>query len=726
LLVSVQFPIADLRRFVTVPTGQLPLPTWPSPLPSLEFVRGFGPISRRPRAISQDYLGEHRVCEARRALRFVPVERPEFECAYRRFFFDGKLVGKFDIGLRRKPIAMSLDTPPTKLGEILQRALELNFCVPGLAGGEKPRPLHALSGLLAKTYLRASTAHNASTLTAWAVGGSPMVVIEYGPRDRLLLPSHAQAVPCTLEPSIKLHHFWFEPKAGTQLSSWLLYSESGPTESSIRHLRICLAQLHATRACLELVLHSIAAEKIAPANASEAKQALQGYFDATRRQLARIRARSKEFGAGFTAAAAEAFEEINPFTEQLLETLEKALKRLGLKYSTVKGALQEVGRGDPHHRTVSIPSGLEQLGQPIALSSPRPAKPEGPLPQADILIVTALKDERDAVLAYQEGLHEQWHPIRGPKGLNYHVATFEPLYESPRKLRVVVAQPLQMGGLHTVSLVTRLMELSPSMLAMSGICAGDRRYTKPGDIIIAERVFKVEQGKLKALKGIDGQRREDIYHDLTTYNLKPRLLAAAQELQGTWQRQLPSPKPLSYISQEQWLLLMLAKNDAKALLDSPERRVRCPDWQEVLQRLRQRQLLEPEGLTITSAGMSWVETLMIESPDGVPEEPRLPRVHISPLATTSYVQQDPELFPNLERLVRKTLGVEMEGAAIGAVAHLEEVPMLIVKAVADHGDHDKDDRFRRYAAEASAWFLLDFVRKYWTNIAPGSEVSTTS
>jgi nucleoside phosphorylase len=352
--------------------------------------------------------------------------------------------------------------------------------------------------------------------------------------------------------------------------------------------------------------------------------------------------------------------------------------------------------------------------------------PEDPLPQADILIVTALEEEQDAVLSYHEGLHEPWHSIQGPKGVNYHVATFESLDDSPRKLRIAVARPLQIGELHAVNLVTRLMELSPSLLAMSGICAGDRRYTKAGDIIIAERIFKVEHGKLKAWQGTDGQRRETIYHDLMTYNLKPRLLAAAQELQGTWERRLPSSKPLSYTSQERWLLLMLAQNDARALLESPERRMRCPDWQEVLQRLRHRQLLEPEGLTITSTGMRWVEGFMIENPDGMPDEPRFSTVHIGPMAATSYVQQDPELFPSLERLVRKTLGAEMESAAIGAVARLEELPMLVVKAVSDHGDHDKDDRFRRYAAEASAWFLLDFVRKHWTDITAGSEVSTAS
>jgi nucleoside phosphorylase len=650
-------------------------------------------------------------------LRFVSVERPEFECAYRRFFFDGKLIGKFDIGLRRKPVPQTLDMPSTKLGEVLQRALELGFYVPGLAGGEKPRPLHTLGGLLAKAYLRASTTHNANPLASWALGGSPMVVVEYDSLDRLLLPPHAQAVPCELDPGVQLHHFWFEPKAGAQLSCWLLRSDLPQAPPSIRSLRICLAQLHAVRACLELVLHSLAAEKIDPAGVSESRRAIQDYFDATRRQLSRIRARSKTFGAGFTHAAEEAFEQINPFTEQLLETVEKVLKRLGLKYSTVKGALHEVGSGDPRHRTVSLPSGVEQLGEPLALSAPKPAKSEDALLQADILIVTALKDERDAVLSYHEGLHEPWRSIQGPKGFNYHAATFELLHESPRKLRVVVARALQMGEQHTVSIVTRLMTLSPSLIAMTGICAGDRRHTKPGDIIIAERVFKVEQGKLKAWMESDGQRREDIYRDLTTYNLNPRILAAAQELRGTWERRLPSPRPLSYTAQEQWLLLTLAKIGANALLDSRERRSRCPDWQVILQRLRQRLLLEPEGLALTEAGVRWVKNFNIEQPDGAPEEPRFPTVHISPMATTSYVQQDPELFPGLERLVRNTLGVEMESAAIGAVAHLEELPMLVIKAVSDHGDHDKDDRFRRYAAEASAWFLLDFLRSHWNELA---------
>lgn len=698
---------------------------WPSPLPSREFVRGFGAISRRARSISQDYLGEHRVCEARRALRFVPSGQPEFECAYRRFFFDGKVVGKFDIGLKRKS-SRSPNAQATKLGEALERALTLGFSVPGIAGGERPRPLAAVGGVLAKAYLRASTVHDVSTPAFWALGGRPLVVVEYSPRDRLLLPMHVRPVPCDLGRDAFLHHYWLSLGAGPPLSCWLLSSDLARVGDAIRHLRICLAQLHATRECLELVLHSIAAGKIAPKEESDARQALQDYFDVTRRHLASVRSRSKELGAGFTAAAAEAFEQINPFSEQLLETVEKALKRLGLKYNTVKGALREVGSGTPSIRTESNPADVEHLGEPIVSSPSRSPKPEEPSVQADIVIVTALKDERDAVLSYKDGLRGEWQALRSSKGINYHLATFETLEESPRELRVVVARPGQMGEQHTVSLATRLMDLSPSLVAMSGICAGDRRHTRLGDVIVAERVFKFDHGKLKAWTDAANQRREDVFRDLTTYNLKPRLLEAAQELQGAWDRVLPTDRPITYEAQERWLLLTLANHDAKATAQHPDRRARCPAWQEVLKRLRQRKLLEPEGLKLTRAGKKWVENFELEHPDGAPADPRFTSVHIGPMATTSFVQQDPELFAAIERFMRKTLGVEMESAAIGAVAHLAELPMLVVKAVSDHGDHDKDDQFRGYAAEASAWFLLDFLRKNWADIVPLGEEKALS
>ncbi|ABG50722.1 Nucleoside phosphorylase-like [Trichodesmium erythraeum IMS101] len=91
------------------------------------------------------------------------------------------------------------------------------------------------------------------------------------------------------------------------------------------------------------------------------------------------------------------------------------------------------------------------------------------------------------------------------------------------------------------------------------------------------------------------------------------------------------------------------------------------------------------------------------------KDPSYPQIHTGVIATTNKVQKDPQLFQRIEKLQRKILGVEMEGAAIGAVAEIEEIPIIIVKGVQDYADYDKSDKFRQYAAEVSARFLLAFL-----------------
>ena len=61
--------------------------------------------------------------------------------------------------------------------------------------------------------------------------------------------------------------------------------------------------------------------------------------------------------------------------------------------------------------------------------------------------------------------------------------------------------------------------------------------------------------------------------------------------------------------------------------------------------------------------------------------------------------------------VRKVLGVEMEAAAIGALAYATRLDYAVVmKAVMDHADADKSDNFKAFAARASAECLLAFLR----------------
>ena len=58
--------------------------------------------------------------------------------------------------------------------------------------------------------------------------------------------------------------------------------------------------------------------------------------------------------------------------------------------------------------------------------------------------------------------------------------------------------------------------------------------------------------------------------------------------------------------------------------------------------------------------------------------------------------------------------VEMEGAAVGQVCTLNEVPFLIVRAISDHADGQSDVDFQAFleeAAEASARFVLQLIQE---------------
>lgn len=101
----------------------------------------------------------------------------------------------------------------------------------------------------------------------------------------------------------------------------------------------------------------------------------------------------------------------------------------------------------------------------------------------------------------------------------------------------------------------------------------------------------------------------------------------------------------------------------------------------------------------------------IRHPDGIPPRPDW-RFHVAPLATGSKVIEDERIFDRLSKTAREVLGLEMEAHAIGAVAWDQQRRFLVMKGVMDHADSFKDDRFKAYAARASAECLIAFLRQH--------------
>ena len=98
------------------------------------------------------------------------------------------------------------------------------------------------------------------------------------------------------------------------------------------------------------------------------------------------------------------------------------------------------------------------------------------------------------------------------------------------------------------------------------------------------------------------------------------------------------------------------------------------------------------------------------------------KVHFGPIATGSKVMRDWELFKRLAFQSRKTLGVDMEAAAVGYAAYRTRRPMIVAKGVSDHADGRKNDAHQRNAALASARFALELPLTAPSPAAPDQDL----
>ncbi|WP_169787097.1 pentapeptide repeat-containing protein [Hyalangium minutum] len=334
----------------------------------------------------------------------------------------------------------------------------------------------------------------------------------------------------------------------------------------------------------------------------------------------------------------------------------------------------------------------------------------------DVLIVTALKEELDAVLELRfDGRgRDGWTSARDPHGFPYSWRTLP--NQQGENLHVAAAWSGDMGETAAAARsIALIQQLNPACIAMSGICAGRRGKVSLGDVIVADRIFSYDHGKLVAAHEGHGA---DLFHDITTYNLDPawRMDAAFFAEEFTQAPGLEKTRPLSLEAQQRWFLRALETHErgaAPAPNEHPDWRSQCPDLASCIRALRKSGLIDPTPgkLQLTEKGRGLAAEERLIDPDGKRTDGPF-RVHVAPIATGKTVQEDPELFERLSRHVRKVLGAEMEATAMGFVAEQLGRRLLIAKAVSDYADHDKDDAFRDFACHASASFLLAFLRKH--------------
>jgi hypothetical protein len=137
---TIQFPIVDSRKFLAEDTGLLKIPCWPTPITDQDFVRYFGTIRQRRRGGISGWMGEGEICEAKRAVRIQSQSKVQikdlttglyFDTVFRRFYFDGYAVGKYEIGINiHKKNRSWFEISQDGLSEIITLILEYPVRIP--------------------------------------------------------------------------------------------------------------------------------------------------------------------------------------------------------------------------------------------------------------------------------------------------------------------------------------------------------------------------------------------------------------------------------------------------------------------------------------------------------------------------------------------------------------------------------------------------------------------
>jgi nucleoside phosphorylase len=316
----------------------------------------------------------------------------------------------------------------------------------------------------------------------------------------------------------------------------------------------------------------------------------------------------------------------------------------------------------------------------------------------DVLIIAALKDEYDA--ARSAAGASQW--------CDHEAGSAEP-YATVRHegLSIALARPTQMGGRGISAITTTLVNmLRPTCLAMCGVCAGKPGETAPGDVIVASPAYEWDEGKHvgPAFRADHQQFPQDI-----------RWLRAAQDFDPAT---LPSHGVATDEEAAVWFLERLHKEENPRKHPARDRYLPGAAWREQLARLESDGLIRWQGgeLVLTDAGRDHIQRVLYLSAG--PE--RLPyQVVAGPMASGSAVMSDPAVWDRLKINQRKILALEMEAATIATVAHARQVPhWLVAKGVMDHADFAKDDRFKAFAARASADVLFALLTRLLSPAAP--------
>jgi nucleoside phosphorylase len=243
---------------------------------------------------------------------------------------------------------------------------------------------------------------------------------------------------------------------------------------------------------------------------------------------------------------------------------------------------------------------------------------------------------------------------------------------------------------------------------MSGICAGDPKKVKLGDLVVANKAFKYDSGKMT----FDAGGQPEHLLDTDTKGPDQSTLNFAANFRDWTAEAERLERPISRRQQRDWLLNALLNDLTPHIDDLDEQQLDrfAPTWRELVSELQQGESPELTS-NLALRDKTLVGKLKFSRVFPFLDPPK-PTGYLATMASGSMVRSD-HPFKHVQRPVRTAWALEMEGYAFyRAVADHPRIRSLVVKGVCDYADSEKDDSYHEYASEVSAIYMGEFIRIY--------------
>lgn len=329
----------------------------------------------------------------------------------------------------------------------------------------------------------------------------------------------------------------------------------------------------------------------------------------------------------------------------------------------------------------------------------------------DVCIICALAEEARAFIsAATDYFGAQFAQGFSHRNYEYRYTTIQ--NSRGKLLTLHISWLPRFGPLETaLHLSSVLSEFKPRFTAMTGICAGDKRRVRLGDIIVADRIFSYDTGKINT-----NDERKDYSSAIDTQSIEKSILQIVRMFDGWKSIVSKIPRPISLRQQRDWLLNELLEEKTPRVDDIAKHQLDlyAPDWRKIVRVLQsgpQPYLTKDRAL----ADKSRIHELRYGLEEFPFRDTIEPISHIAPMASSNAIHND-NPFDELRTIVPLTIAIDMEGSAFYRTAmDFPSTRFLLVKGVCDYADADKDNTYHSYSATVSAMYVLSLIKEYVTD-----------